>query len=418
MKIAFIVSTFPALPETFILDQITGLIDLGCDIHIYSRLTPPVGKIHSDVEKYKLYSRLYPLDRTPSKKLVRILKTLKLLGSNLHILSHILFNSLNVFKCRRESYPLRLLYHAVPFLGKRYDVIHCHFGPNGNLGVLLKQIGVKGKLITAFHGYDANSYVRANGKDVYKSLFQTGDLFTVNTNFTKKKVIELGCKESKIVLLPEGLNLENYQFSESFVNERRSDIKILTVARLVEKKGLEYSIRAIAKVKEKCLDFEYWIIGDGPLKSKLVSLVKELNLSDYVKFMGWRERNEVIRCYRKSAIFMLASVTSRDGDQEGQGLVLQEAQAMGLPVVSTLHNGIPEGVQDGKTGFLVPERDVDALADRLVYLIENPDIRFRMGMAGRKFVENRYDIRKLNKLLLNIYEDVCDDYGSGAQRYE
>jgi len=91
---------------------------------------------------------------------------------------------------------------------------------------------------------------------------------------------------------------------------------------------------------------------------------------------------------------------------------------MGLPVVSTLHNGIPEGVRDGETVILVPERDINALADRHIYLIENPDIRFRMGMAGYKFVENRYDIRKLNERLLKIYKDLCDNSYPGAQRYE
>ncbi len=91
---------------------------------------------------------------------------------------------------------------------------------------------------------------------------------------------------------------------------------------------------------------------------------------------------------------------------EGQGLVLQEAQATGMPVVTTLHNGIPDGVLDGQTGYLVPERDVDALASRLEHLIEHPEQRALMGRAGRSFVEDRYDINKLNDRLVALFEGV------------
>ena len=106
----------------------------------------------------------------------------------------------------------------------------------------------------------------------------------------------------------------------------------------------------------------------------------------------------------ESHIFILSSITAKDGDQEGQGLVLQEAQAMGLPILSTYHNGIPEGVVDKKSGFLVPERDVDALADRLNYLIEHPNTWQDMGKTGREFVEKKYDIKKLNQKLVEIYQ--------------
>jgi colanic acid/amylovoran biosynthesis glycosyltransferase len=134
-----------------------------------------------------------------------------------------------------------------------------------------------------------------------------------------------------------------------------------------------------------------------------------LSVSDNIEFLGWCDQNEVIRFYTESDVFILASVTSRDGDQEGQGLVLQEAQAMELPVISTHHNGISEGVLDGKTGFLVAERDVDALAGRLVQLIENPEIRHEMGSQGRKFVEQHFDIKKLNEKLVEIYEGLLSE---------
>ena len=106
---------------------------------------------------------------------------------------------------------------------------------------------------------------------------------------------------------------------------------------------------------------------------------------------------------------MLPSVTADDGDKEGQALVLQEAGACGLPVLSTLHNGIPEGVLDGKSGFLVPEKNVDALAERLLFLVDNPQLWPGMGKCGREYVEKKYDIKILNEKLVRLYNRLLDD---------
>ena len=122
--------------------------------------------------------------------------------------------------------------------------------------------------------------------------------------------------------------------------------------------------------------------------------------------MGFKTHDELQQLYADAHIFILSSVTSADGDKEGQGLVLQEAQAMGLPVLSTLHNGIPDGVLDGESGFLVPERDVDALAQKLNYLIEHPELWSEMGKAGRAFVEENFNIDKLNDRLVEIFQSL------------
>jgi colanic acid/amylovoran biosynthesis glycosyltransferase len=105
------------------------------------------------------------------------------------------------------------------------------------------------------------------------------------------------------------------------------------------------------------------------------------------------------------------------GDEEGQGLVLQEAQACGLPVIATNHGALPEGLVPGQSGFLVPERDVDALAARLNYLIEHPELWPIMGRLGREFVVN-YDIRKLNSLLIELYRETIVSFSSPSKRYE
>jgi len=395
MKIAFIVNIFPSLSEAFILNQITTLIDMGYEVDIYSKIKPNQSKLHPDVDEYNLLDRTYYFTSMPASKLKRLILGLRLFIFNYHRNFIAIMNSLNFVKFGKNALSLNNLYLMEPFLPRSlYDIIHCHFGPNGNLVILLKKLGVlQGKIITSFHGYDCNLYVRSHGKDVYNELFRFGDLFTVNSNFTKERIIQIGCVDDKILHLPVGLSLERFTLKDYALPKRDSTVKILTVSRLIEKKGLEYSIKAVAQLMQRFSAIEYRIIGDGPLKTELEDLVSDLGIYHSVKFLGWREHSEIIEFYKESDIFLLSSVTANSGDEEGQGLVLQEAQAIGLPVVSTLHNGIPEGVLNGQTGFLVPERDVDALTERLIYLIEHPELWPQMGMAGRKFVEDSRFIR-------------------------
>ncbi len=407
MKIAFIVSGFPTLSETFILNQITGLLDMDHDVEIFAQFNPKDKKVHSDVEKYQLMKRVYYFN-IPHNKIKRILKAIFLIIKNFHKAPLKILKSLNVFRYGKTALSLRLLYTLIPFLDKKFDIIHCHFGPNGIIGVHLKEIGIPGKYLTSFHGYDVNSYPKIMGKNVYNILFKNGDLFTANTNFTKQQVVKVGCDEEKIIILPVGLRVEKFKFSTRKI-QPREPIKILTVGRLVEKKGHEYAIKAIAKIVKKHKNIKYIVAGDGPLRANLENLALKLGIMNHVEFLGAVEQNEVLNLYQQAHIFILPSVTASDGDREGQALVLQEAQATGLPVVSTLHNGIPEGVLDGKSGFLVPEKDVDALADKLEYLIEHPEIWPDMGRYGRKFVEEKYDIKRLNQKLVEIYQNLIEE---------
>ncbi len=406
MRVAFIVSQFPSLSETFILDQITGLLDRGCAVDIYAERPWCDSKVHRDVDKYNLLARTHYW-AVPSNKLWRLVKGMSLIMLNLHRKPTTLVRAFDFFEYGEISASLKLLYAAVSFLGRGpYDIVHCHHGPNGRLGVSLRDIdAVRGLIITTFHGYDVNMYPQECGEDIYEDLFNKGDLYTVNSNFTGSKIKELGCDENKIIRLPVGLKVSEFQYKEREALPGR-EIRVLTVARLVEKKGIEYSLKAIARVLGKHPNVRYRIVGDGPLREPLGTLIGQLDIQNNVELLGWKNQGEVRQLYNESHIFVLSSVTSSDGDQEGQGLVLQEAQAAGLPVVSTLHNGIPEGVLDGESGFLVPERDVDALADKLNFLIEHPELWPHMGRAGRKYVEERYDINTINDRLVEIYHQL------------
>jgi len=402
MKIAFIVNGFPSLSETFILNQITGLLDIGHDVEIFAECNPNEKKVHLDVKRYGLMQRTHYFN-IPRNKIIRILKAIYLTILNFHKSPIKILKSLNIFKYLK----LGTIYLIIPFLDKKFDILHCHFGPNGIEGVCLKELGVSRRCVTSFHGYDVNSYPNIAGKKVYEDLFRKGDFFTANTHFTKEQVIKLGCNKEKITILSAGLRIEKFKFSLKRVQPGQL-IKILTVGRLVEKKGHKYVIEALARIIPEYKNILYIIAGDGTLRNKLQSLVSQLGIKDYVKFLGAVGQEEVIRLYQEAHIFILASVTAENQDREGQGLVLQEAQVSGLPVISTFHNGIPEGVLNNKSGFLVPEKDVDALAERIEYLINHPEIWPEMGRAGRKFVEEHYDINKLNKRLVEIYQKLIE----------
>ena len=204
-----------------------------------------------------------------------------------------------------------------------------------------------------------------------------------------------------------GVDLKMFAFAP---RRPRQDgkVRLLTVARLAEKKGVEYGIRAVANVLRKHPHVEYNIAGDGPLKNDLANLVDTLNINDKVRLLGWKRQEEIVELMKGADILLAPSVTSRGGDQEGIPVVLMEALAQGLPVLSTQHAGIPELVQDGESGFLVPERDVNALTERLEFLVQHQELWPEMGRAGRDYVERHHDINKLNDQLVQLYQRLLD----------
>lgn len=402
MKIAFIVTFFPALSETFILNQITGLIERGHEVDIYADDSRKELKVHPDVEKYSLINRTY-YNKIPTNKILRLLNGIKLLLTNFHKNPPVIVRSLNFFKYGSNAISLRLLYMAILMQQQQsYDIIHCHFGYNGLVSVMLRDIGaIQGKVITTFHGIDVTNYVKNKGERAYDLLFQLGNIFLPVSELWKRRLIELGCN-GDIVVHRMGIDCNKFCFRARKLRDK-GVVKIVTIARLTEKKGVEYAIRAVAKLAKSKPLLNYTIVGDGSLKEGLQQLILQLGVDNIVTLVGWKNQQEVIEIIKNSDIMLAPSVTSRNGDREGIPVVLMETMAMGLPIISTVHSGIPELIENGVSGFLVPERDVDALAEKLNYLVENPDIWRNMGAAGRGFVEEYYNIDKLNDKLVEIY---------------
>lgn len=415
MKIAFIVDRFPALSQTFIINQITGLIDHGYEVDIYADRSYNNLKMHADVAKYNLLNHTYYFRNMPQNKFWRRANILGLILKYYYKRPKILLKTLRLSKSLNLSkygkYSIfKVLCTVIPFLDKGpYDIIHCHFGPCGILGVILKDLGVtKGKVITAFHGHDISAYLKEHGNNIYNSLFLKGDLFLPISERWKNTLIELGCNERKIIVHRMGIDTSKFLFSPG-KHTNNGKVRLLTIGRLVEKKGVQYGIQAVAKVLREYPNIEYKIAGDGPLKNSLEDLVKELNIGDHVKFLGWKQQEEIVELLKDTDLLIAPSVTGKNADQEGIPVVLMEAMAQGLPVISTQHSGIPELVKDGESGFLVPERDANSLAEKLEFLVKHPEIWEKMGLSGRKYVEKYYDSDTLNDKLVELYRLVLDE---------
>ncbi|MBN2513017.1 MAG: glycosyltransferase [Sedimentisphaerales bacterium] len=407
-RVVVVTGVFPALSETFIVNPITRLIDLGCSIRIFP-MSPKsdVAKVHDDIVKYQLLDCVTYPTTVPAGKWK---KRCKAIGLFLRLLFTIRGRAVRILRANlgcEKGFCYTRLFFSFNLFKDHFDVVHCHFGPNASMLVDLKKVGLDIPLITSFHGYDINSYPRQAGKDCYKDLFDLGDLFTANTNFTKKKMVDLGCPEHKIHIIHESLRCDKF-----FVPlERRPAsgevVTLLTVGRMVEKKGYAYSLQAAALMKSRGYAFRYWAVGDGLLMNHYKQLAAELGITEVVSFLGAQTEAEILNLYRQADIFILPSVEAADGDCEGQGLVLQEAQMAGIPVVSTLHNGIPDGVQHEITGFLVPEKDPVQLADRIEYLIQNPQIRLEMGRRGQEFVRSKFDVSSVTDALMHLFEKIA-----------
>ncbi|NJO76417.1 MAG: colanic acid biosynthesis glycosyltransferase WcaL [Leptolyngbyaceae cyanobacterium RM1_406_9] len=407
MRIAFIVNRFPLLSETFILNQIVGCIDRGHEVDVYGIKPADLSKLHPDVVQYNLLERTYYRSRVPEKRIKEIAKGIKLLLADGFKHPAVAWRSLNPGQYCEPPELLSLLYAAMPSLGKApYDIIHCQFGNLGLLGMALRDIGaIQGKLITTFRGNDISEYVRQHGEHVYDRLFQTGDFFLTNCDFFRNRLLKLGCHVDRVLVHRSGIDCDRFFFQPRRLSPGEQ-VRIVTTGRLVEKKGIEYVVRAIAKLSKTYPNIKYDVIGDGPLRGSLEQLIQTLNVRPFVELLGWKQERELIEILDRSHIMVAPSISSRNGDQDAPVNVLKEAMAMGLPVIGTQHGGIPELVEDGKSGFLVAERDVEALSDRLEFLVTHPDRWIEMGKAGRAYVEAHYNKETLNDRLVEIYQTV------------
>lgn len=284
-------------------------------------------------------------------------------------------------------------------------LIHSHFATDGLLALpLADALGVP--LVTTLHGYDVNrsrSSMLLSGRLswqryalFHRRLIQRGRLFLAVSDALRREALAQGYPPERTITHYLGVDLTRFAGGEPEPG------LILHVGRLVEKKGTAVLLEAIARLPEARLV----IVGDGPLRKGLERRATALGLGGRVTFLGALPPAEVAAWMRRAWLLAAPSVTAKDGDAEGLPTVIVEAAASSLPAVGTDHAGIPEVIADGETGFLVPERDSAALADRIGALLASPDLRGRLGAAARALAERRFDSRVQAARLEALYDGV------------
>lgn len=420
MKVAFVVGQFPLLSEAFILNQISAVLDRGHEVSIYSIQGKPdhLSKVHPIVEKYNLFEKTYFATPVPKNFLLRLTTAIKLLIQGNHFFSFRWLKLINVFVYGRQAFSLRLLYYGMPFLNvQSYDIIHAQFGSLGKFSLSFKDMRlIDGKLITHFRGHDISVGLGKGSNRIYNDLFDRGDFFLTNCEFFRKRILELGCPIWKIRVHGSAIDCNKFQFKER--QKPLDNLRIVTVGRLTEKKGIEYCIRAISKLVKSDFEVKYTIIGEGELREKFEHLISELGINNFVRLVGSKSQQEIINILDNCHIFIAPSVTAKNGDQDAPVNTLKEAMSMGLPVISTWHGGIPELVDDGISGYLVPERDSDAIAQKISDLTQQSNRWSEMGRAGSQKVKSMYDINVLGDELISIYQDLLESEDSNQNKFD
>ena len=403
MKIAFFVSGFPAFSETFIVNQITGLIDRGHDVQIYASEIRTEAELHAECHKYHLLERTRLRRSVTSRsRLLKLSARLSLALKNVWRHPSVVFRALNVFAYGRRAVSLYVLDMALRFVDRpSYDIVHCHFGTNGNDAAILMELGLlKGRLVTTFHGYDIRQGMASAGK-IYARLTRYCDAVHSISEYNRRWLEAFGFDPARIIHHPIGIDITRFQPRTGQYNRQGNDepVTIVTVARLVQEKGIGYALEALADVRKQRpnLPIRYRILGGGLLENSLRAQARQLGLDDIVELMGPQNQTVVRSVLARADLFLLPSVA------EALPVSIMEAMACGLPVVATEVGSVAELVKDGHTGRLVPSADAKALARALLEMLEGRENWSKLGSAGRTLVAQRYDIEMLNDRLVEHY---------------
>jgi colanic acid/amylovoran biosynthesis glycosyltransferase len=307
-------------------------------------------------------------------------------------------------------------YHFIPFSPSFHRsvrrvnacLLHAHFALDATSALALHQaLGIP--LIVTLHGYDVTTSDEAfqltpRGRRYMRrrpTLWSQASRFLCVSEAVRRSALLGGFPEEKLQVHYIGIDCSKFQ--PVLPSQRQEDL-VLFVGRLVEKKGCAYLLQALSRVRKRLPLVRLVIIGDGPMRESLEQLARELSLD--VTFLGFQPSRVVREWMGKARVLCNPSVSAENGDSEGFGMVLVEAQATGLPVVSSLHGGIPEAISDGNTGLLAPERDVAALAEHIHRFMSDTAFWQACSSRATAWVRERFDLHKQTRKLESIYKEV------------
>ncbi|MDX3908899.1 MAG: glycosyltransferase [Sphingobium sp.] len=383
MKIAFFVADYPNPSETFIARQIVGMQALGHQVTIIAgNLKAPFEEMRGEGLTVQLIREqrtgLGVLALRLSCGLRSLIRWRRLRGVIQGLKMGSLMPAADLFSCPRH-------------LGS-FDAIVAHFGPMGVRADILRRADLlKGPLTVVFHGKDmSDHWTLERYLPSYRQLFQSAERLLPISRLWRDQLISWGAPPTKIQILRMGVDFDALH---PLPDDRplSRPVRVLSVARFVEKKGLQYAIEGVKKARSA---IEYHIIGFGPLEETLAK--KAQSQGNTVKFLGRKSHSEVFAELRAADIFLLPSVVAADGDMEGIPVALMEAMAMGVLVIATHHSGIPELIEDNSEGLLVPERNAAPIARALERLASGSVDIAAMRKAARAKVRLEFNNANLD----------------------
>lgn len=403
-KIVLIVLCFPRLSETFIVSKFIGLLDRSYNVHIVCQESPS--------KQWTYYPELAAQPGIQQRVHVDY-------PTSAHWLVPILFIWV-LLRClvRRPALTLRYLRRGLPRFGIRVlrhfyldaqillaapDIVHFEFGAQAVGRTHLSNL-LGCKLSVSFRGYDLN-YVGLEAENYYREIWEHADKLHFLGENLWQRALQRGCPPNQSrMLIPPAVDTDSFRSNFKEVprcsRALQGPIRLLSVGRLEWVKGLEYALEAVSLVKEQGISLEYTIIGDGSYWQAVVYLRYKLGLADCVSLVGSMTQQQVMNMLKEADIFLHAAVS------EGFCNAVLEAQAMGLPVVTSNAGGLPENVVDGLTGFVVPRRNSEALAKKIVLLANSPDLRRQMGNAGRQRILDHFRIDQQSAAFDAFYTDL------------
>jgi glycosyltransferase involved in cell wall biosynthesis len=393
-RVGYVVKRYPRYSETFIVREILAQEQAGIDVEIFSMRPSYDGHFQDLIARVR--GRVNYLHFPADGLLPETLSAASLTASHFwkslrgaDLLMPDLFETLGEIRDEEARYVYQAVALACAVRRGKIDHLHAPFASEATTVT---------RLASRLSGVPYSFTARA--KDIFHQSVQTDDLkrklkdavgvVTISDFHLAYLRETYGRLADHVIRVYNGLDLDEFPYTEP---RHRAPV-ILAVGRLVEKKGFAVLIDACALLLQRGRPFQCRIIGDGTLQGDLEERIERLGLTGQIDLVGPRPQNEVINEMRQAAVLAMPCVVGEDGDRDGLPNVIQEALALGTPVVSTDVTGIPEVVRDGETGLQVPQGDPVALATALDRLLTDPDLRVLLARQGRDLIEAEFDIRQ------------------------
>jgi phosphatidylinositol alpha-1,6-mannosyltransferase len=283
---------------------------------------------------------------------------------------------------------------------RKADVIHLGDGLLAPIGLILKKISRRPVAITV-HGLDV-TYNNWFYQKINAASLKYLDKVICVSESTRQDCLQRHITENKLIIIPDGINgnkfsISNFQFSNK-------DKKILlTVGRLVKRKGHEWFIREVMPQLEK--NIQYWIVGKGPEKGNIEKVIQEKNLQNRVKLLGFVSEEKIKEIYHQANLFIMPNIEVK-GDREGFGIVALEASASGLPVVASDLEGLKDAIIDGQNGFLVKAQDKETYTNKINSLLHTDLKDFKI--QAKKYTLDHYNWPIISQKYLEIFKKTTN----------